>query len=138
MMQLRLLTVLALVLATSVQECDAKKFFSRWRESKKNLRQGKNNGELPKLAAADEPAAVGAAGADVSIEKQPDTPLKTEIIPAAPKAIEEPSVPGANGADMRQYHAMGPPGLGPPPGMGMGMNGADGESAPLSIVGASA
>jgi hypothetical protein len=153
MMHPRLLLVLAVLLAICAQECDARKFLDRWREGKKKLR-----GQQQAAETADEDASpaeatpaeedakpveatpvLSAAGApDVTIEKQPETPLKTQIGETTPKSgqkVLEPSVPGANG-NMGMYHAMGPPGMGPPP--GMGMTGSDGNGPPLSVVGASA
>lgn len=135
----RLLLTLALLLAICVEECDAAKFFSRWREGKKKLRGQKPAEAKPaeEVMPVEAKPAVGAAGAaDVTIEKQPETPLKTQIGASTPKKILEPPVPGANDGNMGMYHAMGPPGMGPPP--GMGMNGSDGNGPPLSVVGASA
>jgi hypothetical protein len=65
-------------------------------------------------------------------------PVKPEVASAMPppKIVKEPPVKGAGmpPPNMGMYHAMGPPGMGPPPGMG----GRADDSAPLSIVGAAA
>lgn len=84
----RLLLTLALLLAICVEECDAAKFFSRWREGKKKLRGQKPAEAKPaeEVMPVEAKPAVGAAGAaDVTIEKQPETPLKTQIGASTPK-----------------------------------------------------
>lgn len=94
----------------------------------------------PKVASV---VPVKASEPKMTIEKQPksDLPTKIEppklpsIKPAPGNVIKEPQVTGAGAPpNMGMYHAMGPPGMGPPPGMG----GKDKDSTPVSVVGASA
>lgn len=147
MMQLRLLLVVSLLLLSCV---DAKRsrFVDRWRRKRKEnrLRGGakKDAAAEPKPAAKEDNAAKPKPGKkistakvdtdtrDITIEKQPETKFKTQLTVGEPikmgepRTYEEPAVPGPGG----MMHAMGPG--------GSMMNSQDGDSAPVSVIGASA
>lgn len=138
-MRLDFLVVLFLLVALSAVDAKRSRFRERWRNNKK-LR-----GENPEPQ-VDVPAAAAAKSEEQKMEseKQPESKLPTKIgdLPANPNSdkpkeggnvIKEPEISGPGLPNMGMYHAMGPPGLGPPPGMGGGK-----DSAPLSVVGASA
>ena len=120
MMQLRILTVLVLLLVSCVEICEAKtRLGQRWRGK---LRENRQNAQPETNATSETEIKAG-------IETQPETQLATRIGDTAPKtdlATEDDATVVVPGGMM---HGMG---LGPAP----RMNGQDG-GAPLSVVGAS-